>query len=92
MEGKVCIMAAMMRFFRPFFVLMLSGAACMAAQGQEQIIPRPVSVKYGEKGPEGGIVLDAGSRIVCREKDPGFQKQARFLQKFLAQGTGLSLN
>ena len=53
MEGKVCIMAAMMRFFRPFFVLMLSGAACMAAQGQEQIIPRPVSVKYGETGPEG---------------------------------------
>lgn len=82
MEGKVCIMAAMMRFFRPFFVLMLSGAACMAAQGQEQIIPRPVSVKYGETGPEGGIVLDAGSRVVCREKDPGFQKQARFLQQF----------
>ena len=92
MEGKVCIMAAMMRFFRPFFVLMLSGAACMAAQGQEQIIPRPVSVKYGETGPEGGIVLDAGSRVVCREKDPGFQKQARFLQQFLAQGTGLALD
>ena len=92
MEGKMCIMAAMMRFFRPFFVLMLSGAACMAAQGQEQIIPRPVSVKYGETGPEGGIVLDAGSRVVCREKDPGFQKQAHFLQQFLAQGTGLALD
>lgn len=32
MEGKVCIMAAMMRFFRPFFVLMLSGAACEKGQ------------------------------------------------------------
>lgn len=82
MEGKVCIMAAMMRFFRPFFVLMLSGAACMAAQGQEQIIPRPVSVKYGEKGPEGGIVLDAGSRIVCRERTPDFRSRPVFSSSF----------
>lgn len=45
-----------------------------------------------KRGREGGIVLDAGSRVVCREKDPGFQKQARFLQQFLAQGTGLALD
>lgn len=78
------------RFF-PAFLLLFSGLGPMAVNAQEQIIPRPVSIRYGDQNAANPIMLDAGTRIVCREKDSGFRRQARFLQQFLSRGTGLSL-
>lgn len=63
----------------------------MAVNAQEQIIPRPVFIRYGDQNAANPIMLDAGTRIVCREKDSGFRRQACFLQQFLSRGTGLSL-
>lgn len=78
------------RFF-PAFLLLFSGLGLMAVNAQEQIIPRPVSIRYGDQNAAKPVMLDAGTRIVCREKDSGFRRQARFLQQFLSRGTGLSL-
>lgn len=58
---------------------------------QDQIIPQPVSVKIVDKSGAKPVKLDGGTRIVCREKDAGFQRQARLLNQFLSGGTGLPL-
>ncbi|UQT44019.1 glycoside hydrolase family 20 zincin-like fold domain-containing protein [Akkermansia muciniphila] len=36
--------------------------------------------------------LDEGMRIVCKEKDGEFRRQAHLLQQFLSRGTGLALD
>ncbi len=36
----------------------------------------------GQKSEAKPVKLDGGTRIVCREKDAGFQRQARLLQQF----------
>lgn len=63
----------------------------MSVNAQDQIIPRPVSVKMEARGEAKPVMLDEGTRIVCREKDLGFRRQAHLLQQFLSRGTGLVL-
>lgn len=63
----------------------------MPVNAQDQIIPRPVSVKVVEKGPARPVKLDEGTRILCRERDAGFQRQASLLRQLLSRGTGLPL-
>lgn len=81
----------MFRYVSPVFLFLLSGACCLSVNAQDQIIPRPVSVKIADKSEAKPVKLDGGTRIVCREKDAGFQRQARLLQQFLSRGTGLTL-
>ena len=81
----------MFRYVSPVFLFLLSGACCLSVNAQDQIIPRPVSVKIADKSEAKPVKLDGGTRIVCREKDAGFQRQARLLQQFLSGGTGLPL-
>jgi hypothetical protein len=81
----------MFRYVSPVFLFLLSGVCCMPVNAQDQIIPRPVSVKVADGNAAKPVKLDGGTRIVCREKDAGFQRQARLLQQFLSRGTGLSL-
>ena len=63
----------------------------MPVHAQDQIIPRPVSVKIGDGNEATPVKLDSGTRIACREKEAGFQRQTRLLQQFLSDGTGLPL-
>lgn len=81
----------MFRYVSPVFLFLLSGACCLTVNAQDQIIPRPVSVRIADKSEAKPVKLDGGTRIVCREKDVGFQRQARLLQQFLSGGTGLPL-
>lgn len=81
----------MFRYVSPVFLFLLSGVCCMPVNAQDQIIPRPVSVKIADGNAAKPVKLDGGTRIVCREKDAGFQRQARLLQQFLSRGTGLPL-
>ena len=81
----------MFRYVSPVFLFLLSGACCLSVNAQDQIIPRPVSVRIADKSEAKPVKLDGGTRIVCREKDAGFQRQARLLRQFLSGGTGLPL-
>ena len=60
---------------------------CTAVNAQDQIIPRPVSVKVEAKGAATPVKLDEGMRIICKEKDGEFRRQAHLLQQFLSRGT-----
>lgn len=84
-------MNTMFRYVSHLFLFLFSGVCCILADAQEQIIPRPVSVKVGGNSAAGAVKLDGGTRVVCREKDAGFQRQAALLRRFLSSGTGLSL-
>ena len=77
--GKVCIMAAMMRFFRPLF--RADAPARPACRGRSRSFPGPFR-EVGETGPEGGIVLDAGSRVVCRRRTPDSRSRPVFSSSF----------
>lgn len=46
----------------------------------------------GGKGAATPVKLDEGMRIVCKEKDGEFRRQAHLLQQFLSRGTGLALD
>lgn len=85
------MMDTMFRYVSPVFLFLLSGVCCLPVNAQDQIIPRPVSVKAGERNAAKPVKLDGGTRIVCREKDSAFQRQARLLRQFLSSGTGLPL-
>lgn len=90
-RGKGCILDMMFRRVSPLFLFLFSGVFCLSANAQDRIIPRPVSVKVADGNAAKPVRLDEGTRIVCREKDAGFLRQARLLQQFLSRGTGLSL-
>lgn len=68
----------------------VAGLLCCKVQGQEQIIPRPVSIQYPSDDDKSPIFLDSGTGIICMEKDPVFLQRTHALKLFLAQGTGLS--
>lgn len=72
----------MFRHVSPVFLFLLSGVCCLSVNAQDQIIPQPVSVKIVDKSGAKPVKLDGGTRIVCREKDAGFQRQARLLNQF----------
>ncbi|WP_302014195.1 beta-N-acetylhexosaminidase [uncultured Akkermansia sp.] len=81
----------MLRAVFHLFLLLFFGVCCVPVHAQDQIIPRPVSVKIGDGNEATPVKLDSGTRISCREKDAGFQRQTRLLQQFLSDGTGLPL-
>lgn len=91
LREKPCIMIMRTCRFFPLFLLLFSGWGCTAANAQEQIIPRPVSIRHGAENAAKPVMLDAGTRIVCRVKDAGFQRQAGLLRQLLSGGTGLPL-
>lgn len=39
----------MFRYVSPVFLFLLSGACCLTVNAQDQIIPRPVSVRIADK-------------------------------------------
>lgn len=73
------------------FSVLFSGVCGMSENAQNQIMPRPVSVKVEAREAAKPVKLDEGMRIVCREKGGEFRHWARLLQQFLSRGTGLAL-
>ena len=82
----------MFRHVSHVFLFLFSGLCSTAVNAQDQIIPRPVSVKVEAKGAATPVKLDEGMRIICKEKDGEFRRQAHLLQQFLSRGTGLALD
>ena len=82
----------MFRHVSHVFLFLFSGLCGTAVNAQDQIIPRPVSVKVEAKGAATPVKLDEGMRIICKEKDGEFRRQAHLLQQFLSRGTGLALD
>ncbi len=64
------------------FFFLFSGLCGAVVNAQDQIIPRPVSVRVEAKGAATPVKLDEGMRIVCKEKDGEFRRQAHLLQQF----------
>ena len=56
----------MFRYVSPVFLFLLSGVCCMPVNAQDQIIPRPVSVKVADGNAAKPVKLDGCTRIVCR--------------------------
>ena len=88
---KQCILNMMFRHVSHVFLFLFSGLCGAVVNAQDQIIPRPVSVRVEAKGAATPVKLDEGMRIVCREKSGEFRRRARLLQQFLSRGTGLAL-
>lgn len=88
---KQCILSMMFRHVSHVFLFLFSGLCGAVVNAQDQIIPRPVSVRVEAKGAATPVKLDEGMRIVCKEKDGEFRRQAHLLQQFLSRGTGLAL-
>lgn len=82
----------MFRHVSHVFLFLFSGLCGAVVNAQDQIIPRPVSVRVEAKGAATPVKLDEGMRIVCKEKDGEFRRQAHLLQQFLSRGTGLALD
>ena len=82
----------MFRHVSHVFLFLFSGLCGAVVNAQDQIIPRPVSVRVEAKGAAAPVKLDEGMRIVCKEKDGEFRRQAHLLQQFLSRGTGLALD
>ena len=89
---KQCILSMMFRHVSHVFLFLFSGLCGAVVNAQDQIIPRPVSVRVEAKGAATPVKLDEGMRIVCKEKDGEFRRQAHLLQQFLSRGTGLALD
>ena len=70
----------MFRHVSHVFLFLFSGLCSTAVNAQDQIIPRPVSVKVEAKGAATPVKLDEGMRIICKEKDGEFRCQAHLLQ------------
>ncbi len=59
-----------------------------ALHGQEQLIPKPVSMSVSDEAP---FTLDANTCIYVVNPTDDLNKQAKNIQKILSQGTGLPL-
>lgn len=72
----------MFRHVSHVFLFLFSGLYGAVVNAQDQIIPWPVSVRVEAKGAATPVKLDEGMRIVCKEKDGEFRRQAHLLQQF----------
>ena len=54
----------MFRYVSPVFLFLLSGVCCMPVNAQDQIIPRPVSVKVADGNAAKPVKLEDRKSVV----------------------------